>query len=95
MPVRDDLPVQLRIYADYGVTTVVSLGSQPTDDQEVLKLRDEQEQVALDRARVYPSGPSLQRRKNRRGRRATFVDRYADSKVDIIKFHILGGPRTM
>ncbi len=89
MPVRDDLLLRLRTYADYGITTNVSLGSQPADDQEVLKLRGEQEQIALDRARVYTSGPSLRNGRTAAEARA-FVDRNADNKVDIIKFHILG-----
>src|SRR5688572_9569497 len=92
MPVRDDLLLRLRTYADYGVTTNVSLGSQPADDQEVLKLRGEQEQIALDRARVYTSGPSLRNGRTAAEGRA-FVDRNADNKVDIIKFHILGTPQ--
>src|SRR5437763_13828234 len=53
MPVRDELIMRLRTYADYGVTSAVSLGSTPADELEGLKLRDEQSQGSLDRARLY------------------------------------------
>jgi imidazolonepropionase-like amidohydrolase len=88
MTVPDDLRQRLRMYADYGITTAVSLGSQPADDQEVRRLRDEQNKVGLDRARVYTSGPSMRNASTAAEARA-FVDRNADNKVDIIKFHML------
>ena len=44
---------QLRLYARYGVTTVVSLGD---DREEGFRVRDEQETAALDRARLYVAG---------------------------------------
>jgi N-acyl-D-aspartate/D-glutamate deacylase len=56
IPVREDLLRRLGIYASYGVTTVVSLGAVPDDESVQLSLRDEQEGIALDRARVYTSG---------------------------------------
>lgn len=91
-PARDRLLGQLRLYADYGVTTVVVLG---TDDiQDALKLRDEQESGPLDRARVYAAGPSLRDIKTAEEVRSR-VDHYADLKADIVKFHITGGPNDM
>ena len=90
-PIRDKLAGQLRVYADYGVTTVVVLGTGPNDLQDALKLRDEQEHVTLDRARVYAAGPSLRDLKTTDEAR-TRVDRYADAKVDLIKMHIMGSP---
>ena len=91
-PARDRLTGQLRVYADYGITTVVVLG---TDDiQDAVKLRDEQENGPLDRARVYAAGASLMNIKTAEEVR-TRVDRYADIKVDIIKFHIPGGQNDM
>jgi len=88
-PVRDKLVGQLRVYADYGITTVVVLG---TDDlQEAVKLRDEQEHGALDRARVYAAGASLRNLKTEDEARKR-VDAYADAKAYIIKIHITGGP---
>ena len=43
-PTRDKLAGQLRVYADYGVTTVVVLGTGRDDLPDAVKLRDEQEQ---------------------------------------------------
>lgn len=89
MPIRDDLVRRLRMYANYGVTTVVSLGqTSPEETAEVVKLRDEQDRIALDRARVYTSGPSIRNQKTTDEVRAT-VNRYADQmKVDRIKTHV-------
>jgi hypothetical protein len=42
LPVRDDLLRRLRMYAHYGVTTVVSLGSGRADEAPGIALRDEQ-----------------------------------------------------
>ena len=58
-PIREKLAGQLRVYADYGVTTVVVLGTGPNDLQDAVQLRDEQERGPLARARVYVAGPSL------------------------------------
>jgi imidazolonepropionase-like amidohydrolase len=92
LPVRDDLVRRLRMYASYGVTTVVSLGSNPgADEAEGIKLRDEQEQIALDRARLYTSGESVRRLKTEEQARKA-VDRVADLKPDIIKMHYDGPP---
>jgi len=53
---RANLIRQLRLYAAYGVTTVVSLG----DDQEAgFVLRDEQNTPDLDRSRLFVAGPVL------------------------------------
>src|SRR5258706_15568178 len=59
VPVRDKLLPSLRVYAQAGVTTAYSLGSGPSDAAEGLKLRDEQEHGALDRARLYTAGPVI------------------------------------
>jgi len=88
MPMRDDLVRRLRMYASYGVTTAVSLGQVTEEEQaEVIKLRDEQDRIALDRARVYTSGPSIRNQKTPDEVRQT-VNRYADAKVDRIKTHV-------
>ncbi len=69
-PDRDRLIAQLRIWADYGITTIYTLGESinrgfntPADVLELVKVRDEQvelaEQGALDRARVYMAGPAM------------------------------------
>lgn len=51
---REQLVAQLQLYASYGITTIQSLGD---DGAESVGLRDEQEQGALDRARLYVAGP--------------------------------------
>jgi len=89
-PTRDKLTRQLRVYADYGVTSVFVLGTGQNDLEATLKLRDEQERATgLDRARVYAAGPSLVRIKTAEEAR-TRVDAYADDGADFIKMHILG-----
>ena len=88
MPIREDLTRRLRTYESYGVTTVVSLGQTSMEETaEVLRLRDEQDAIALDRARVYTSGPSIRGQKTPEETRMT-VNRYADMKVDRIKTHV-------
>jgi len=93
-PIRDKLAGQLRVYADYGITTVVVLGAGANDLGDTVKLRDEQGSGALDRARVFVAGSSLRDLKTAAEAR-TSVDRYADQKADIIKIHITGGPNDM
>jgi imidazolonepropionase-like amidohydrolase len=90
-PIREKLTGQLRVYADYGVTTVVVLGTGPDDLQDAVRLRDEQDHGPLARARVYVAGPSLRELKTIAEAR-TGVDRYADARVDLIKMHLTGMP---
>ena len=94
LPVRSQLIAQLRLYADYGVTTVFVLGTTPADVHEALQLRDEQAHETLDRARLYAAGPSIRAAKTPDEARQN-VDRYADMKVDIIKMHINGNSSDM
>ncbi len=47
---------QLALYARYGVTTVFSLGG---DHDPSFQLRDSQDTLALDRARLYVAGPVI------------------------------------
>jgi imidazolonepropionase-like amidohydrolase len=91
--VRDDLLRRLRTYASYGVTTVVSLG-QGTETADVVRLRKEQDSGALDRARVYTSGPSFRRLASPAAAREG-VARLAAEGVDRIKFHMEEGPNAM
>jgi len=90
-PTRDKLAGQLRVYADYGVTTVVVLGTGRDDLPDAVKLRDEQEKGTLDRARVFPAGQTIRDLKTAEEAR-TRVDAYADQKASLIKIHITGGP---
>ena len=92
-PVRDQLVRRLRTYAEYGVTTAVSLGSTAADELDGIKLRDEQSRGTLDRARVYTGGLNAVGKTPEESRKS--VDRLADLKVDIIKFHINGNPNDM
>ncbi len=50
---RENLTNQLRLYAEYGVTTVNSLGG---EGPAAVALRDEQSMTGLDRARVFVAG---------------------------------------
>jgi imidazolonepropionase-like amidohydrolase len=94
IPIRDDLIRRLRMYANYGVTTVVNLGANPDDEVEGVRLRDEQESGTLDRARMYTSGQSVRRWKTAEEARKD-VNRVADLKVDRIKFHFDDPPARM
>src|SRR4029077_10570100 len=86
--VRDQLLAQLRMYAQYGITTAYSLGSGPNDAAEGLKLRDEQERTTLDRSRIYSAGMVIADTTPEAARAS--VDRNADQKVDIIKIRVDG-----
>jgi imidazolonepropionase-like amidohydrolase len=86
--VREQLVAQLRMYAEYGVTTAYSLGSGPNDAREGLTLRDQQEQGPLDRARLYSAGLVIADKIPDEARKS--VDRNADQKVDIIKIRVDG-----
>ena len=93
-PIRDKLVGQLRLYADYGVTTVVVLGVGANDLEDAVKLREEQEHGTLDHARVYVAGPSLRNLETADEARAR-VDSYADAGADIVKIHVTGDPNDM
>jgi imidazolonepropionase-like amidohydrolase len=99
VPVRDQLIERLRMYAAFGVTTAVSLGSTPADELEGIRLRDEQRHVALDHARLFTGGLnaclalSMDCATPEDARKS--VDRLADLHVDLIKFHINGVPTDM
>jgi len=87
-PIAEQLVAQLRMYAQYGVTTAYSLGSTPADAAEGLKLRDEQEKTTLDRARLFSAGVVIADATPEDARKS--VDRNADQKVDIIKIRVDG-----
>ena len=93
-PVRDQLLAQLRLYADYGVTTAFVLGSSQADLQDAIRLRDEQERSVLDRARIYVSSPSVRDAKTPEEARQR-ANRDADLKVDAVKMHINGNAADM
>jgi len=95
-PARDRLAGQLRMYADYGITTVQVLGLPLDDVPDGIKLRDESRPggAAVDRARVLIAAASLRNLKTEQEAR-DWANKYADMKVDIIKMHITGSPMDM
>jgi imidazolonepropionase-like amidohydrolase len=93
LPPREHLLQCLQVYADYGVTTVVSLGSTDADELEDLKIRNEQRLGTPDRARLFTAGAFAIGKTPDEARKA--VDRLADEKVDIIKYKINGLPDDM
>ena len=56
LPLHDQIIQQLRLYAQYGITTVQSLGD---DGVESVKVHDDQEHGTLDRARLYTAGAAV------------------------------------
>jgi len=74
---------QLRRYAAYGVTTVMSLGG---DGEAGFKLRDAQPTAALDRARLFVAGPVINATTADAARKE--VDRVAAMKPDLIKIRV-------
>ena len=92
-PVRDDLVRRLKMYANYGVTSAVSLGSTQADEAEGLKLMQEQEHPGLDRARLYTAGLNAVGKTPEEARAS--VVRLAGEKAFAVKFHINGNPNDM
>jgi imidazolonepropionase-like amidohydrolase len=90
---RENLVRQLKTYAQYGVTTVFSLG----DDQEAaFQLRNEQTKGTLDRARLFVSGPVINADTADAARAMT--DKVAAMKPDVLKIRIddnLGSSKKM
>src|SRR5688500_2490746 len=76
-------PADLRTYAAYGITTVYSLGGEPAS---VFAARDAQNTPALDRARVFVSGPVLTPNTSEEAR--TQVAGVAEQKADIVKIRV-------
>jgi imidazolonepropionase-like amidohydrolase len=75
---------QLRLYASYGVTSVVSLGG---DAEAGFKLRDEQAaSKGLDRARLFVAGPVITAATPEAAR--ADVDRIAAMKPDWLKIRV-------
>ena len=90
LPLYDQLLAQLRLYAEYGVTTIHTLGD---DGLESVRVRDEQERGTLNRARLYVSGPNVVGESVEDARQD--IDRVADMRVDIIKTRLNGDPNDM
>ncbi len=73
----------LKLYADYGVTTVVSLGG---DGPPTFAARDRQRTPQIDRARVFAAGPVLAPKTVAEARQQ--VDDDKAMKVDIVKIRV-------
>ena len=105
----DQLLAQLRLYAEYGVTTVHTLGDGRSAAYraysparvhpwqvaaESVRVRDEQARGdTLDRARLYLSGPNLVAETVAEARLG--VDRIAELRVNIIKTRLNATPNDM
>lgn len=76
-------PADLRTYAAYGVTTVVSLGG---ESDSIFAARAAQDVATLDRARVYVAGPVLTPRTPDEARAQ--VARVAAQRVDWVKIRV-------
>lgn len=80
LPLREQILQQLRLYAQYGVTTVQSLGD---DGVESVRIRDEQRDGPLDRARLLTAGAAVVGESVEDARQK--VDKVAAQRVDMIK----------
>ena len=90
---RDNALRQLKTYAQYGVTTVFSLGGEQAAGFE---LRDEQSRGAIDRARLFVAGPVITGDTADAARANT--NKAADLKPDLLKIRVddnLGTSRKM
>ena len=80
---KDNLIRQLRTYAQYGVTSVFSLGD---DEQAGFALRDGQAMGPLDRARIFVAGPVITGNTAEAAIAAT--NKAADLKPDLLKVRV-------
>ena len=109
LPLRDQLLAQLRVYAEYGVTTVHTFGDgrsaahraqaprQPYPWEvaaESVRVRDEQAAgELLDRARLFPSGPNVVGQTAAEARAG--IDEIAELGVSVIKTRLDDRPDDM
>ncbi len=94
LPLREHMEQRLQVYADYGVTAVVSLGSNgEADELEGIQIRDEQRQNLPTRARLFTGGLNARGENEVEARES--VARLAALGVDVIKYHINGRPNDM
>ena len=79
----ENLLRQLRLYATYGVTTVVSLGD---DEAAGFALRDTQNTASLDRSRLFVAGPVLNASSPEQA--IELVDQTAALQPDFLKIRV-------
>ncbi|MGH9162944.1 MAG: amidohydrolase family protein, partial [Vicinamibacteraceae bacterium] len=90
---QDNITRQLGVYARYGMTTVFSLGD---DGPAGVQVRNEQQKVAPQVARLFLAGPVVTATDPEAARRA--VDELAAQKYDLVKIRVddnLGTSRKM
>lgn len=80
LPLREQILQQLRLYAQYGVTTIQSLGD---DGVESVKLHEEQARGPLDRARLYTAGAAVVGESVDDAKQK--VDKVASQRVNMLK----------
>ena len=93
---RENLLRQLTTYAEYGVTTIFSLGEDQDVAENVRQLREEQRSGKRVGARLFISGPVIVADTAQAARAMT--DKVAAIKPDVLKFRIddyLGSSRKM
>jgi imidazolonepropionase-like amidohydrolase len=86
---RENVLAQLRLYAHYGVTTVMSLGD---DGEPSIQIRNAQDTSFLDRARLYVAGRVVTATTPAGARKE--VDDNVAMAVDIIKIRVDDNLRT-
>lgn len=90
---RENVERQLKTYAHYGVTTVFSLGDEP---EAAFQVRNEQNTVPLNRARLFMSGPVVGGDSAETAR--ANADKVLAMKPDLLKIRVddnLGSSRKM
>lgn len=93
---RENLVRQLTTYAQYGVTTVFSLGEDNDVAENVRQLREEQRSGKREGARLFISGPVIGG--NTAAAARAMTDKVAAGKPDVLKIRIddnLGSSRKM
>ena len=89
LPMPAHLQQVLKAYSDYGITTVVSLGSSTlADEAEGFRIREAQRTGAPDRTRLVTAGMNAIGKTPEEARAS--VARLQSVKADLIKYHING-----
>jgi imidazolonepropionase-like amidohydrolase len=100
-PNRDEMIRRLKLYAAYGVTSVMTLGFETYDEADGFYLRDTQRlgigPIVTDAPRLYASGRPILFRPGPTGNETADgaridVDRHIPLKADFIKLHLDGTP---
>jgi imidazolonepropionase-like amidohydrolase len=100
-PYRDEMVRRLKMYATYGVTSVMTLGFETYDEPEGFYLRDTQRlgigPVTTDAPRLYASGRPVLFRPGPNGLETADdaridVQRHVPLRADFIKLHLDGFP---